>query len=226
MHCELRIEIMAFFYYLIKIIFFIPGKILFPVKVVNKKSFPKDRRIILIANHLSWWDIVILGASLPGFRRYLAKKELGKGFLSRLFLGALGGIFIDREKPDISAIRKVKNVLDKGRGIAIFPEGTRNKEDDSLQEIKGGAVMFALQNKAPLVVASIHHKTKPFRKNYIYIDENPLKFDEEKRANVKNIADGTEELQQKMLDAKIKIDEWVASKKDEKTLDDKNQDNN
>lgn len=190
--------------------------ILFPVTVINKKAFPKDRRIILIANHLSWWDIVILGAALSGYRRYLAKKELSKKFFARIFFSALGAIYIDREKPDLAAIRTVKGVLDKGRGIAIFPEGTRNKDDESVQEIKGGAVMFALQNKAPLVIASIHHKTRFFRRNFVYIDDTPLKFDEEKRANVKNIAEGTEELQERMLNAKEKLDELVEEKRSKK----------
>ena len=163
---------MKWFFYLLKIITYIPLRILFPVKVVNGKKIPKKEKIITVSNHLSAIDVVIELSNLRGFRYTLAKKELAKSKFVKKFLELLGAIYVDRGNADVAATKKVLSVLKNNRGLSIFPEGTRNKVDGGdMMPIKEGAAMFAIKTKTSLVPVMIYNKQKLFRKNYIYVGD-------------------------------------------------------
>lgn len=153
--------------FILFIFFFIPLKILFPAKVIGRGNIPKGQKYMTVSNHLHFLDSVLLWFYLPGFKHFLAKKELGEKRFARGFLSMLGAIFIDREKPDLRAI-KVSVAALKKSPLAVFPEGTRNKADESLQAVKGGAAMIAAKADVPIMPVIIHHRTKLFRKNYMY----------------------------------------------------------
>lgn len=166
------------FYSFVRGLIYVPVKILYPTKVLNRDNLPQTKQIITVSNHLRWLDIPVLAINVPGFRRFIAKKELGKNaFIRKCALG-LGVIFIDRDKADLHAIRESLNTLKAGGGISIFPEGTRNKSaDGALQEVKGGVTMLALKGNAPIVPLILYRKERIFRKNYIYVGE-PFRLDE------------------------------------------------
>ena len=163
---------MKWFFYLLKIITYIPLRILFPVKVVNGKKIPKKEKIITVSNHLSAIDVVIELSNLRGFRYTLAKKELATSKFVKKFLELLGAIYVDRGNADVAATKKVLSVLKNNRGLSIFPEGPRNKVDGGdMMPIKEGAAMFAIKTKTSLVPVMIYNKQKLFRKNYIYVGD-------------------------------------------------------
>ena len=160
------------FYGFIRGVFYLPFKLLYPTKVLNKRNMPASERLISVSNHYSWKDIPVLAVNVKGYRRFIAKKEIGKNKLVRSLALKLGVIFIDRDKADMHAIRESINALKAGDGLSIFPEGTRNKSaDDALQEIKGGVTLLAIKGNAPIVPMIIYKHEKIFRKNYIYIGE-------------------------------------------------------
>ena len=107
-----------FFYKMIKIITGI--NIEFNVSKLNKKNIG----VLYVANHVSWFDIICLGALLNA--RFIAKKEVGKmgifGFLAKLS----NTFFIDNENKN--KIREYNQIIQKklqaGENFIIFPEGT------------------------------------------------------------------------------------------------------
>lgn len=160
------------FYGFIRGVFYVPFKLLYPTKVLNARNMPRSERLISVSNHCSWKDIPVLAINVPGYRRFIAKKEIGKNKLVHKLAEMLGVIFIDRGKADMRAIRESVQALKAGDGIAIFPEGTRRKDgDDALQEIKGGVTLLAIKGNAPIVPMMLYRKERIFRKNYIYIGE-------------------------------------------------------
>ncbi len=165
---------MNLFYYFCKYFFYIPLGILFPAKVIKKNKFPKEKKLITISNHLSWKDAIYVALYTPRFRHFIGKKELRKNIFGRFLMWAFGAILIDRGKMDMHGMRTIISTLKKGEGISIFPEGTRNKTDDALQEVKGGIVMFAVKSDAPIVPVMIYKKTGFFKRNFLYYGE---KFD-------------------------------------------------
>lgn len=205
---------MNLFYTIIRGIVYLPFKIFYPAKVVDKHNMLKKTKLITVSNHLKWTDIGIVAVDIPGFRHIIAKKELGKNPIIRAFAKWLGIIFVDRGKTDLSAIRTSVKILKEGGGITIFPEGTRNKKDESLQEVKSGVAMFAIKGDAPIIPIIIHHRSKLFRRNYLYVAE-PFDLDEFKGVilDTPTLEKAAKIVTEKMLTAKSFLDDYVANKR-------------
>ena len=79
---------------------------------------------LLVANHVSWLDIVALQALEPA--RLVAKREV-RGWPGIGTLAAVtGAIFVDRARPKAlpGTVREIAAALRAGRSVAVFPEGT------------------------------------------------------------------------------------------------------
>lgn len=140
--------------------------LLFPTIFKKTKNIPKGRAIF-ICNHKSNIDPIILILSTWRKQFFLAKKELFKNKFLKLVMKIANAIPIDRGKTDLSAIKKGINVLNKGNILTIFPEGTRNKTESELSEIKAGAALFAIKTKTPIIPIWIEKKPRIFRLNSI-----------------------------------------------------------
>jgi len=180
---------------------YIPLSILFPTKVLGKENLPVNKNVIVACNHLSWVDIPILWFKIPGFRRFLAKKEVGKWY-SKIFVATTGTIFINREGSDIKAIKHCIAVLKKGQSLNVFPEGTRNKVDTNLQPIQSGISMLVIKGNATVVPIIIKDKAKLFKRTIVQIGK-PLDFSHlDGKFNKANSNLVVEQLTQAMLDTK------------------------
>lgn len=114
---------------------------------------------ILVANHASWFDVLVLTAHLPVDYRFVAKKELARIPFFGPAWQVCGHISIDRENRE-SAIESLteagRQVNDTGAAptVVIFPEGTRSP-DGRLHTFKKGAFVMAIQAGVPVVPAAI-----------------------------------------------------------------------
>lgn len=159
-------------FWLVFVVVFIPFSIFYPVKVYGKKNFDKSKKYILVCNHQSAFDPIILDIKLKNKIRFVAKKELWKNKKkSFLFDSVLGCIPVDRQKGlTIDTTKKIINILKDGQTIGIFPEGTRHNSGISEDmSVKNGAVMFALKTKTPILPCYIEKKQKAFSKNTLII---------------------------------------------------------
>ncbi|MDY7086030.1 MAG: lysophospholipid acyltransferase family protein [Actinomycetota bacterium] len=79
---------------------------------------------LLVANHVSWLDILVLMAVTP--MRVVAKGEVGAWPGIGALAGRSGAIFIDRARPKSlpGTVGEVADALRSGRTVAAFPEGT------------------------------------------------------------------------------------------------------
>lgn len=167
-------------FWLLYSIVIIPFLIIFPVKVYGKKNLKKETNYVLVCNHQSNFDAVILDLKLKKKIRFIAKKELWKGKKkSFLFDTALGCIPVDRQKGmTMETTKKVLSLLKDNHTIGIFPEGTRHNSGVSEDmAVKNGACMFALKTKTPLLPCYIVKKQKAFSKNVLIIGK-PFELNE------------------------------------------------
>ena len=142
-----------------------------PIKVIGKNNIPKGRAI-LVCNHYSNSDPVVLGTAIFRQQHFLGKKELfQKKGIAKWFLKVIGAVPIDRQNVDLKAIKTCIKLLKEEKLLTIFPEGTRNKINDDLQEIKNGAGMIALKAGAPIVPMYLAKRPKAFRRNKLIIGE-------------------------------------------------------
>lgn len=120
-------------------------------KVYNSKNLHFKRSCIVIANHTSNWDPVLLGHLVfPVCLKYMAKEEIfKKGFLDKFFRG-LGVIPVGRGKSDLKAIKMALSVLKNGKSLGIFPEGHRIRTGE-LGPFEIGPAVIALKTKTPVL---------------------------------------------------------------------------
>lgn len=143
----------------------------FPTKFIGKKNIPKGA-CILVSNHTSNVDAANLATHTWEKKYYLAKKELFKSKFIGAIVKSWGAIPIDRNGNDLSAIKESLKVLKKGKKLVIFPEGTRNNNENmELGEVKQGAAMLAIKGKVPVVPMFVLKKPKFWRRNKVFVGE-------------------------------------------------------
>jgi len=131
------------------------------INIINKEKLPQDGKYLLISNHRSIIDPLIIETALKdtnikGF--WIAKKELYNSFFFGMFTRNAGSILLDREAKNMASFFKdIKDVVKEENSIYIFPEGTRNKDNTPLSTFKEGARIIALKNK--LAILPVYIKT-------------------------------------------------------------------
>jgi 1-acyl-sn-glycerol-3-phosphate acyltransferase len=121
-----------------------------PVKVVS--PLPPKGTYIIIANHISYLDSIVLFSAINGHFKALGKMEIAGiplvGFLYRQI-----AILIDRSSAASRAqsMKKMLEALQSGCSIVLFPEGTFNETDQPLLPFHDGAFRLAATSGVPLL---------------------------------------------------------------------------
>ena len=127
------------------------SKLKLNVKVINEDKLPKDGQFLLVSNHRSVIDPLIVEMALQNssiFGHWISKKELYNSFFFGVFVRNGGAILLDREKSNMSGFfTDIKACTKKGDSIFIFPEGTRNKSENDIGEFKSGSQIIAVKNR-------------------------------------------------------------------------------
>ncbi len=104
------------------------ARVLFRLKTYNRHIIPKKGGIIIAGNHISDWDPPFIGAAVPRGIYFMAKSELFSNPLSSWFLSALGAFPVYRKASvNKDALNTARDHVLAGKGLVIFPEGTRSK---------------------------------------------------------------------------------------------------
>lgn len=100
-----------------------------PLELSGENLLGSDSRVI-VANHSSYFDAVVLGAILPGEPVFVAKQELAPQRVAGPFLRRLGTHFAERGAMEAgqTGVDALRNLLAKGEKLAFFPEATFFRE--------------------------------------------------------------------------------------------------
>jgi 1-acyl-sn-glycerol-3-phosphate acyltransferase len=138
-------------------------KLKIAVEVKNIEKLPSDGQFLLLSNHRGIIDPLIVELALKDtniFGLWISKKELYNSPFFGMFVRNAGAILLDREKSQMSGFfSDIKAEVKKGSSIFIFPEGTRNKSEQSLIEFKDGFRIIALKNRLPILPVYIRTHT-------------------------------------------------------------------
>ncbi len=126
------------------------------IKNHGRNKVDTSRSYVVVGNHTSNLDFYVNPYTAPMYIRVLVKKELEKVPLFGSVMKAIA-ISVDREDKGSrkESLRKLKEKLDLGYSIFIYPEGTRNKTDKPLGKIKYGAFRLAIESQLPLLITTI-----------------------------------------------------------------------
>lgn len=127
-----------------------------PVRSKGEENFYLNTSCIVVCNHNSFMDIPVSSPWIPGANKTLAKIEISKiPLFGRIY--KLGSILVDRGN---AASRKesftiMRQTLQQGMHLCLYPEGTRNKTDQALQPFQDGAFVIAIREQKPIIPALI-----------------------------------------------------------------------
>lgn len=143
------------------------------ITVKGKENIPADRAVLYVGNHRSYFDILVGYTTVPGLVGFVAKKEMEKIPLLSTWMRYVNCLFLDRKnlkeglKTILEGIDQVKN----GVSVWIFPEGTRNKQEDpmDLLPFKEGSLKIAEKSGCPVVTVAMTGTAEIFEKHFPYI---------------------------------------------------------
>lgn len=148
-----------------------------PVRYEHSERLQGDAPYIVIGNHVSLLDPIVVALAIPRYQvHFLAKKELAKPGIVRWFLATLHAIFVDRHNSDMEAMRACVRVLREGGVLGIFPEGTRHHQG-LMEELESGVALMALRGGAPLIPVYLQGKLRLFRPLDVLVGE-PIPMDD------------------------------------------------
>lgn len=166
----------------------------FRIRVFGKENFPKDGGVIVTINHRSIWDVLVGGVCMTRRLGFMAKAELFKNKVFGWLISSLGAFPVHRGKGDIGAIKSALSRLRGGDVVAMFPEGKRVKENESVSA-KPGAVMLATRAQVPILPVRISGKYKWMSKIDVIIGE-PITYEKyyEEKITVETLQELSDEL--------------------------------
>ena len=126
----------------------------FRMRISGAEHIPAAGAAIVAPNHKSFFDSFFIALATRRHLRFMGKSELFEGRAGRLLV-RLGAFPVRRGKSDADALETAREVLRQGGLLALFPEGTRVRDPESLGEPRRGAGRLALETGAPLVPAAI-----------------------------------------------------------------------
>ena len=133
------------------------ARLVYRPHVEGRSRVPHDGPVIFASNHLSFIDSIAIPVTAPRPVHFLAKASYFdgdgfKGWASREFFTAIGAIPVKRGagQAALDALDQQRQLLEQGKAVALYPEGTRSL-DGRLYKGRTGVAFLALQTGAPVV---------------------------------------------------------------------------
>lgn len=129
------------------------ARIAFRLRVIGREQLPQDGSVLVLSNHQSHFDPVLVGIASSRQLRFLTRDTLFFWPLKWL-IRSLGAIPINREGTGLSGLRTSLRVLKDQQPLLVFPEGTRT-HDGNLQPLQPGFCVIARRSRVTLVPVAI-----------------------------------------------------------------------
>jgi 1-acyl-sn-glycerol-3-phosphate acyltransferase len=129
-------------------------RIFAPVSVKGLENVPRDRGVILVANHRSTLDGFVIHSLMTRPIFAFIKSDFFENVLVRWYLMQLGGVPVKKGNLRSSTVRETARILKGGHTLMIFPEGRINSGPGLLM-FHDTFVKFALKYRVPIIPVAI-----------------------------------------------------------------------
>jgi 1-acyl-sn-glycerol-3-phosphate acyltransferase len=136
-------------------------RLYFRLRITGAERIPREGPVIITPNHKSFWDSFFVAAATKRPVRYMGKSELFEKGAGRLLV-SLGAFPVRRGEADGEALETARTILRQGGVLALFPEGTRVRDAETLGTPRSGVGRLALEAGASIVPAAITGTEKLF----------------------------------------------------------------
>ena len=120
---------------------------------------PPDAPFVLVSNHLSYVDVILIGSQVRCV--FISKAEVQDWPLIGTVVRSVGTLFLDRDaKRNLpQVVRRMEDVWESGRGVVFFPEGTTGR-GDHVAPFRPSLLEPAARCKRPVHYASLSYRTR------------------------------------------------------------------
>lgn len=132
-----------------------------PVYRRGKEHFKKGQVYVVVCNHNSLMDVPVTTPGVPGVNKTLAKQEMSKIPLFGMMY-KIGSVMVNRkdEASRKQSIERMREALEMGMHMILFPEGTRNRTGYPLKSFYDGAFLLAIDAQVPIIPSLVFHTRK------------------------------------------------------------------
>ena len=132
-----------------------------PLRIKGRENFQPGQTYVVVCNHNALLDVPVSYPGIPGGNKTIAKVEMAKIPLFGLIYKT-GSVLVDRKSENSrrESFVKMKEVLEMGLHMCLYPEGTRNKTDKPIKEFHSGAFRLAQQSGKAVIPALIFNTRK------------------------------------------------------------------
>jgi 1-acyl-sn-glycerol-3-phosphate acyltransferase len=120
------------------------------LRTEGRHNIPASGPALLVANHQSFIDPILIGLATRRHLCYLARKTLFKNRAFAWLIRMLNAVPIDQEGVGKEGIKAILEQLQLGQAVVVFPEGTRT-EDGVMHPLKPGIHLLIKRTKAPII---------------------------------------------------------------------------
>ena len=138
-------------------------KFVMKLDVRELEHFPREGAVVLVANHVTNFDVFPMQFALSRPIFFMGKAELFRNPLLDVFLRNLSGFPVNRGEKDVWAMRHAAKILAHGQTLGMFPEGTRSK-GKGLAVAKTGAARLALDANCPIMPMTVTGSDQFFKR--------------------------------------------------------------
>jgi 1-acyl-sn-glycerol-3-phosphate acyltransferase len=143
-----------FWYEFLRVLCRLIGLAFFRIRIFNRQFVPSTGGVLIVSNHQSHFDPVLVGLSCDRRLNYVARDTLFWFAPFRWLINSLDAIPIDREGIGLGGLKESLRRLKTGEMLLIFPEGTRTR-DGNVGDLKPGFLALARRSKVPLLPVAI-----------------------------------------------------------------------
>ena len=129
-----------------------------PLRIRGREKFAEAATYIVVCNHNGLIDVPVTSPGIPGGNKTIAKIEMAKTPIFGL-LYRTGSVLVDRnsESSRRDSFTKMREALDMGLHMCIYPEGTRNKTSEPLKSFHDGAFRLSIMTGKAIMPAVLFH---------------------------------------------------------------------
>lgn len=132
--------------------------VLYRLRFGGRANIPAEGPALVVCNHVSYMDALILGGACPRPLRFLMDRPIYESPWLNWFFRIAGAIPVDSERRDPGGVRRalseVSQALRNGEVVMLFPEG-RLTDDGEIQRFKRGVDMILARDAVPVVPAAL-----------------------------------------------------------------------
>jgi 1-acyl-sn-glycerol-3-phosphate acyltransferase len=129
-------------------------RILCGIRVTGLEHIPREGPFVLVPNHQSILDPVVVQAFCPRLVHSMTKSTQFAGGFSRWLMTRLHGFPVRRYRIDPQSVRMVLRRLENREGVCVYPEGERSW-DGTVQPFRRGTIRVLLRAGVPVIPVGI-----------------------------------------------------------------------